>query len=97
MMTSDLYFTDLVGRKARVTKSDNPNNLKITGTVRDETMKTIKILDSTGYKTVPKKGTVLTVEYMGENVEILCDAIMIKPEERLKQHSRIEKNLKRRN
>lgn len=95
-MTNDLYFSDLVGRIAKVIKSSNPNNLGTEGTVCDETMNTVHIMSAGTEKTIPKAGTVFSFEYQGSEVEIIGDAIIYRPEDRLKQHSRIEKNLKRR-
>lgn len=95
-MANDLYFSDLVGRRARVVKCSNANSTGIEGTICDETMKTVHIMSEGKEKVVPKAGTVFSVEYGDGEVEVDGDAIIFRPEDRIKQHSRIEKNLKRR-
>lgn len=94
-MISELYFDDLVGRGARVKECSNPGSLGLRGVLKDETLNTVTLATEHGDKMIPKKGTKLMVLYDDQETEIICDAIIFRPEERIKNRGRIEKNLKR--
>jgi len=80
---------ELIGLKAKVVKSVHPGYIGIEGTVVDETMKTIKIMQNNKIKTIPKK--CVTIHFTlpdGTIVEVNGKVIIGRPEDRIKKRYR---------
>ncbi|MFA4819721.1 MAG: ribonuclease P protein component 1 [Candidatus Aenigmatarchaeota archaeon] len=78
---SNILRHELIGLKCRVTDSKNKSQIGIEGKIIDETIKTIVI----GDKRVQKKDAVFMVSLSGKNVYIDGNAIIARPEDRIKK------------
>ncbi|MCS7368104.1 MAG: ribonuclease P protein component 1 [archaeon GBS-70-058] len=79
---------ELIGLKVKVSDCSNKSCIGISGTVVDETMKTIKIKDERDgkVKVIPKINTKFIFETeIGELVEVDGNVIIARPEDRLKK------------
>lgn len=72
---------EFIGRDTTVTASSHPGYLGLTGTVVDETMKTLHVLTDSGVKMIPKSTS--TFRLIG--YEINGQHIMFRPEDRIKK------------
>ena len=80
---------ELIGLKAKVTKSQNPYLIGVEGTIIDETKNTLIILENSKRKIVPKEVVKLRLNLPdGTLVEIDGREIVNRPEERLKKRIR---------
>jgi len=81
--------SELIGLKAKVTKSTNHDSIGITGTVIDETRNTLIIRQNNSDKVVPKETTVFQFTISnGSVVEVEGNVIMGRPEDRVKKKPR---------
>ena len=72
---------ELIGLRCRVVAAKNKSHVGASGVIRDETMKTL-VMDN---KRVPKAGSVFRVWMDNATVDIDGDAILARPEERIKK------------
>jgi len=80
---------ELIGLKARVVKSSNPSYVGITGRVIDETRNTVVIKHGDEGKVIVKGAAVLQFTLPdGSLVEIEGDALVGRPEDRVKKRRR---------
>ena len=79
---------ELIGLKCVVEKADNLHQKGLSGTVVDETMKTISIKTSKGVKKILKKGSLLKIEIEGNKVVIDGLYLVARPEDRIKKKAR---------
>jgi ribonuclease P protein subunit POP4 len=80
---------ELIGLKAKVTKSQNPSLIGVEGTIIDETKNTLVILENDVKKIVPKEVAVLRLELTdGTLIEVDGKEIVGRSEERLKKRIR---------
>ena len=79
----------LIGRKVTVIKSRQPSYVNISGMVIDETRETLTIDDGSKRKVIVKRGTTFHVNLSdGTVVEVDGDAIVGRPEDRVKKRLR---------
>jgi len=69
-----------VGKKAKVVAAPNKSVIGIEGVIVDETKNLVVIETASGVKKVLKKGAV----FMIGNEEVVGDAVMVAPQERMK-------------
>jgi len=72
---------ELIGLRCRVVAARNPAQVGISGVIRDETMKTLVI----GNRRIEKAGATFRVWLESTAVDIDGDAILARPEERIKK------------
>lgn len=75
---------ELIGLRCRVVEARNKAHVGIAGTIRDETMKTLVV----GEKVVPKAGSTFRVHLDEQTVDIDGDAVLARPEDRIKKQVR---------
>ena len=75
---------ELIGLKVEVIEDSNSCNTNIKGTIIDETMKTF-LIKTNGMKRVPKKNTVFKFKLNTEAVKVEGNALMSRPEDRIKK------------
>ncbi len=80
----EILHHELIGLEVEVLEDSNSCNVKIKGTVLDETMKTITI-DHDGAKRIPKKNAVFKFKLNGEAVKVEGAALNGRPEDRVKK------------
>jgi len=71
----------VIGRKIKIMKSRNEENIGIQGTILDETRNTLLVETSKGQKIIVKSGNQFKID---DNI-IDGNALVGKPEERIKQ------------
>ena len=76
---------EVIGLECEIVSSMNASQSGITGKIIDETMKNIVLETSGTRKTIPKKGTLMKVALTGGKVEIDCNAMIARPEDRIKK------------
>jgi ribonuclease P protein subunit POP4 len=80
---------ELIGLNARVAKSTNRDSVGILGKVIDETRNTLVIRQNNSDKIVPKETTIFQFTLSnGSIVEVEGNAIMGRPEDRVKKKPR---------
>jgi ribonuclease P protein subunit POP4 len=80
---------ELIGLNARVAKSTNRDSVGILGKVIDETRNTLVIRQNNSDKIVPKETTIFQFTLPnGSVVEVEGNAIMGRPEDRVKKKPR---------
>lgn len=86
MRTHDnILMHELIGLECSVVSSANMFQTGITGKIADETMKNIVLENRGKMSTIQKKGTIVRVALCGRGVEINCDAMIARPEDRIKK------------
>jgi ribonuclease P protein subunit POP4 len=80
----EILHHELIGLEAEVLEDSNPCNIKIKGTVLDETMNTITI-DHDGAKCIAKENAVFKFMLNGEAVKVEGAALNGRPEDRVKK------------
>jgi len=75
---------ELIGLPCKIIGSKNKSHVGVSGIVRDETMKTL-VVDE---KRIPKSGTTFRVRLDDTTVDIDGNAIVARPEERIKKMTR---------
>ena len=80
---------ELIGLKVEVIEVSHSSKLNIKGTIIDETMKTF-LIKNNGIKRVPKKNTVFKFKLNTEAVKVEGNAIMLRPEDRIKKSKKRE-------
>ena len=78
---------ELIGLKCRVMGANNSSHIGIAGRIRDETMKTLVVGDEKRRR-VPKVGTTLRVWLDDATIDIDGDALLARPEERIKKKTK---------
>lgn len=78
---------ELIGLECKVVSAKNKTQSGIKGKIIDETRKILSIETAKGLKHVPKQGSVirLNLRECGKVVEIQCDQLIAKPEDRIKK------------
>ena len=80
---------ELIGLDAKVAKSTNRDSVGISGKVIDETRNTLVIRQDNSHKVVPKETTIFQFTLSnGSVVEVEGNAIMGRPEDRVKKKPR---------
>ncbi len=76
---------EIIGLKAKVVESTDPNKVDIEGIIVDETKNTLKLKTKKGLKILPKKEVVLEIE-LPEGGKVLLDMskLTLRPEDRTK-------------
>ncbi len=75
---------ELIGLKAKVTKSSDKNKAGLQGVIIDETKNTLVLQTKDGVKVLPKKEVWLELNLGRAKVEINGNLINLKPENRTK-------------
>lgn len=75
---------ELIGLKARVTKSVDKNKIGLKGKIIDETRNTFVLETAKGEKVLPKKEVWLELSLGQEKVEVEGERLCLKPEARTK-------------
>lgn len=75
---------ELIGLECTVVSAENRSQAGISGTIEDETLKTLVV----GGKKVFKKGSVFRVKLESQTVEIDGDQLLTRPEDRIKKKLR---------
>jgi len=77
---------ELIGLKARIAKSTDPLQKRLTGKVTDETYNTFKIETSKGEKIIAKKNTIFVFTLPNKTkVEVDGKILISRPEDRIKK------------
>ena len=88
------YFHEYIGSEAKVISSGNALNIGISGIVADESKKTLTIKTGNSFKMIPKSSSELLVSRDGSSFVVKGNYIGLRPEDRLKEHRKIEKMIK---
>lgn len=88
------YFHEYIGSKVEIISSSNLNNVGLKGIIADETKKTIKIKTGDAVKVIPKSTSELLITVNGGSFVINGKYICLRPEDRLKEHRKIEKMIR---
>jgi len=83
-----LTMDELIGLRVRVSKSTQPEMVGLTGTVADETMKTLTIQTGKKEVIIPKKDATFEFEYEGRWETVAGNDILFRPDERVKKNWR---------
>ncbi len=75
---------ELIGLKVEVLGASDPSHVGVSGTVVDETMKTLTIEHGGKEKMIQKKGTLFRFEVRG-GTEVRGEEILFRPEDRVKK------------
>ncbi len=84
---SNLIYSNLVGLRVRVAASTDPTHVGVTGTVVDETAKTLIVSAGSREKMIPKVSSSFAF-YLPNEVMVDGNSIAFSPEERLKRLQR---------
>ncbi|QRF75989.1 Ribonuclease P protein component 1 [Thermoplasmatales archaeon] len=90
-----VYFSELIGHGISIRKSTNPTMNGKYGTVVDETKKTIIINDGKKNLVIPKENCNFEINYGEKRLEISGRVIAFRPEDRLKEHRKIERMIRK--
>ena len=88
------YVSDFIGLRVKVVKHSNINNVGKTGTVVRESARMISINEVRKITRIPKATAEFTMENGTRTFNIIGDAVVMRPEERLKNYRKIAKNLR---
>ena len=89
MKAATVTQSELIGLKAKVLKSTNPSNTGISGKITDETRNTITIRHGNDDKIIAKETAVFQLTLQdGTVVEVEGNAILGRPEDRVKKKSK---------
>lgn len=80
---------ELIGLKAKVTKSSDRSRVGLNGRIVDETMQTFVLETGKGEKVLPKKEVWLEVDLKGEKLEFEGARVAFRPEARTKMWRKI--------
>lgn len=83
----NIHKHELIGMTAKVIASTDQNHIDLTGRIVNETKNTLTMDVYGKEKMLPKKGTVLTVELGDGSVNVDCEKLMFRPEDRIKRLS----------
>ena len=92
-MISD-YVSDFIGLRVKVVKHSNINNVGKSGTVVRESARMISISEVKRIIQIPKATAEFSMENGTRAFNIIGDAVVMRPEERLKNYRKIAKNLR---
>jgi len=82
----NLVRHELIGLKVKITKSTDPTQKRMSGTVVDETYNTFIIKSKGKEKTIPKKNSIFMFTLPnGMKVEIEGKILISRPEDRIKK------------
>mgnify|MGYP001586530443 CR=1 FL=1 len=81
----NILMHELIGLRCEVVASLNKSQTGISGSIIDETMKSIVIESADGRKTVPKNGTLFRVSSGSWKADIDGSAIVARSEDRIKK------------
>ncbi|MBI2580000.1 MAG: ribonuclease P protein subunit [Candidatus Aenigmarchaeota archaeon] len=84
----NILMHEFIGLECGVASSLNAAQSGLKGRIADETMKSIIIETPGGMKSVPKKGTLFVMKVGACDVAVKGDAIIARPEDRIKKRSR---------
>lgn len=76
---------ELIGRRARISASNDPTLLDAEGTVVDETLNTLTLHSGSSRRTVGKPGQQFAITVEGREVLVNGDEIAHRPEDRVKK------------
>jgi ribonuclease P protein subunit POP4 len=79
---------ELIGLECKVVAASNPSQIGLSGRVIDETMKTLVISTHKKRSRIPKMGTKFRFKLNETTVEVNGDALIGKPEDRIKRKQR---------
>ncbi len=86
----NLLRHELIGLKAKVVDSQDKGIIGLSGTITDETQKTITLTGPKGPKKVPKENTTLSIHTdSGDELLVNGSLFLGRPEERIKKKIRI--------
>ena len=87
--TDNLLVHELIGLRARVTKSPDKSRKGLKGRIVDETLNTFVLETIKGEKVLPKKEVWLEADLKGEKVEFQASKLVYRPEARTKMWRKI--------
>ena len=86
---SNIGRHELIGLRMEVVSATDSSLVGTVGTITDETKNTLLVeRDGKGEVRVPKRGTVIRVQLDDKDVELDCNKIMYRPEDRIKRVKR---------
>ena len=88
------YVSDFIGLKMKVVEHSNPNNVGKSGKVIRETARTLVVDQGDSVVMIPKRTGKFSFTTQNRDFLIIGDYAMMRPEERLKNHRKISKNLR---
>ncbi|GGM72018.1 ribonuclease P [Thermogymnomonas acidicola] len=89
------YLDDLIGYHCEVVRSSNSALVGIGGKIVDETRNMVYIGSGRRVRAVPKGVVTLKISKPGREVYLKGPLLCYRPEDRLKESRRIERNLRR--
>ena len=96
MRTEDaIYFCELIGHDVSVSSSTNPTMKGKHGVVVDETKKTMIINDGKKNLVIPKEICNFEIKCCESSLDISGRAIAFRPEDRIKEHRKIERMIRK--
>ena len=90
-----IYFGEFIGREISVSSSANLTLKGKRGMVVDETKKTLVINDGKKQLVIPKDICSFEIRSGERSLEILGKAIVSRPEDRIKEHRKIERMIRK--
>jgi len=84
---SNLLQHELIGLEVEVIKDSNPYNIKLRGTVIDESRNTLIIKNKKNQR-IAKKNAVFKFKLDGESVKVEGKTLIGRPEDRVKKQTR---------
>lgn len=81
----NILWHELIGLEAKVIRSTNKSHIGISGTIVDESRKTLIIKEGEGHKRVPKKDSIFRLRLECREVEVEGTALYGRPEDRVKK------------
>ena len=96
-MVHNIYGEEYLGRKITVLESRNSGLQGITGIVVKETKNMFSVATPEKVKQIPKDSCEFNVNVDGTNYRVKGNLIRYRPENRLKELRKINKNLRRMN
>ena len=86
---SNIGRHELIGLRMEVVSATDSSLVGTVGTITDETKNTLLVeRDGKDEVRVPKRGTVIRVQLDDKDVELDCNKIMYRPEDRIKRVKR---------
>lgn len=94
MNERNAYFYEYIGKEVEVLFSSNASVVGMKGIVADESKNTITIKKGNASKIIPKSTSSLLISGKDGSFAINGKYICLRPEDRLKEHRKIEKMIR---
>ncbi|MEM0155513.1 MAG: ribonuclease P protein subunit [Thermoplasmataceae archaeon] len=89
------YIGEFIGVRASVKLSSNPTLVNRSGIIVDETKKTLTINNGNRDLVIPKEICLFEMQYGEKKITIAGKNILFRPEDRIKEHRKIERLIRK--